>query len=131
MAAPLGTIAAAILGGVLVKMGWDRLIAKPSLLGNLPGGTPAAQTTVLTPGQTYAADMLIDSAAFPTLDPQNNAQTIADGFKQVGAEAVSPPQPRDAVDTAKFQNRQPSRWVMLFHWNGPGAFPGALPGYVK
>lgn len=134
MAAPLGTIIAALVGGILVKLGWDKFHegAAQNLMKPLPGGAPQAQVTVLQNGRAYVADMLVDSASFASPDPQNSAQGIADGLGSIGMSFMGmPPQPRDPTQTALFQQKQPSRWMYIFRWTGSGPTPGAMPGFVK
>ena len=102
-----------------------------SAMAPLPGGQPSAQVTVLQNGRPYIADMLIDPSGFPTKDPQNNAQPIADALGSVGMAVMTPPQPRTSAETAKFQQNQPARMFAIFRWTNADGAPGALPGFVK
>lgn len=130
----IGQIIAAIGGGILLKLGWDKFFGAnkvAQLTAPLPGAAPGAMITSMVSGQAYVLDALLDSASFASNDPQNNAQPIADALGSQGMTPLAPPQPRDPAQFAAFQQKQPSRWMMIFRWGGGGAFPGAMPGFVK
>jgi hypothetical protein len=133
MAVPLGTVALAVGGGVLIKLAWDKFFGKKveNLMAPLPGATTGAMVTTMVPNQAYVLDALVDSASFASNDPQNNAQPIADALASSGMTPLARPQPRDPQQTAAFQAKQPSRWMAIFRWTGTGAMPGAVPGFVK